>query len=268
MEAINAVDNGEKVAKKGIRQRNSSYPSYTIESCNKLATRIDTEFSNINYIPTKDISENLGLSGGAFLQQLSSCVQYGLLELKSGEGYKPTLLFEKIKKPLPNENVNDALIECFQNPALYKRLINDLREKQLPSEKGLANTLDRTYGLKGNAANVAAKVFLKNVQALGLLANGNILKLDAGYIPFEETESDNSEGEVEKATKNTQPLLIQAPVEQKQIQQPLEPSKTQTRVINVLLKGENREAKLTLPTDFTEADLKRIVKVLDAYLTE
>jgi hypothetical protein len=265
MEPITLTDsNNDKSAKK-TRVRNSSYPSFTIENCIKFTTRIDSEFSNINYTPAKDISDTIGSSGGAFLQQLSSCVQYGLLELKSGEGYKSTERFEKIKKPLPSENVNDTLTECFQTPALYKRLLNDLREKQLPSEKGLANTLDRTYGVKGNAANVAAKVFLKNVQALGLLGAGNVLKLDNAYIPFEETPEEDAEETPQ--VLNEQPKLLIGPSDTKQqaeLKQQMQ--NLGTREIPVFLQGDKREARLILPIDFTEDDLKRIVKVLNAYL--
>jgi hypothetical protein len=267
MEPIIPIDsNNDKTVKKAQRTRNSSYPSFTIENCVKFTTRIDSEFSNINYTPAKDISETIGLSGGAFLQQLSSCVQYGLLELKAGDGYKSTHRFEKIKKPLPSENVNDTLIECFQEPALYKRLINDLREKQLPSEKGLANTLDRTYGVKGNAANVAAKVFLKNVQALGLLGTGNVLKLDNAYIPFEETSEEDTE-EIPQVI-NEQPKLLAASTDQKpQVESKQQVQNLNTREIPVFLQGDKREARLVLPIDFTEDDLKRVVKVLSAYLT-
>jgi hypothetical protein len=264
MEPIIPSDSNIDKTVKRAHKRNSSYPSYTIENCIKFTTRIDSEFSNINYTPAKDISDTIGSSGGAFLQQLSSCVQYGLLELKSGDGYKSTQRFEKIKKPLPSENVNDTLIECFQTPALYKRLINDLREKQVPSEKGLANTLDRTYGVKGNAATVAAKVFLKNVQALGLLSAGNVLKLDNAYIPFEETPEEDTE-EIPQVF-NEQPKLLVAPSDQKQQAESKQMHNLNTREIPVFLQGDKREARLILPIDFTEDDLKRIVKVLSAYL--
>jgi len=268
MEPIIPIDsNNDKTVKKATRTRNSSYPSYTVENCVKFTTRIDSEFSNINYIPAKDISNTIGSSGGAFLQQLSSCVQYGLLELKAGDGYKSTLRFEKIKKPLPTENLNDTLIECFQSPALYKKLINDFREKQLPSEKGLANTLDRTYGLKGNASAVAAKVFLKNVQDLGLLGTGNVLKLDNAYIPFEETSEEDEDIEEIPPVINEQPKLLFATSDQKpQVESKQQAQALNTKEIPVFLQGNNREARLVLPIDFTEDDLKRIVKVLTAYL--
>jgi len=258
---IPTQDLGNKTQKRS-RQRSSPYPSYTIESCVKFTTRVDDEFLDIDFTPVQDISNTLNLSGGAFLQQLSSCVQYGLLELKQKVGYKPSLLFKKIRKPLPSENVNDLLVECLQRPSLYKRLINDLREKQLPSEKGLANTLDRNYAIKGNAANLAAKVFIKNIASLGLVSPDNILKLDASYIPFEEADEVEVSEEVVE-TKAEKPQLLALTEQRKPA---AEEKSFKTREIPVFLQGDNREAKLVLPIDFTEDDLKRIVKVLNAYL--
>lgn len=193
--------------------------------------------------------------------QLSSCVQYKLLELKSGEGYKPTERFEKIKNPLPSENVNDTLIECFQSPSLYKKLIAEFRDKQLPTESGLANILARNYDVHGNAATIAAKIFLKNISNLGLLGSGNVLKLDPSYIPFEETTSE--EKEEETPTIKTQ-LVLPNFEQSRQIEQ--KNSQVKTKEIPVFLKGDNREAKVILPIDFTEEDLSRVVKVLNAYL--
>jgi hypothetical protein len=260
---LSTPETGGKSSKRS-RHRSSPYPSYTIESSVNFTHKVDDEFSDIDFTPVKDISETLGSSGGAFLQQLSSCVQYGLLEIKSKVGYKPSGHFRKIKKPLPTENLNDLLIECLQRPALYKRLLNDLREKQIPSEKGLANTLDRNYAIKGNAANLAAKVFLKNVIALGLLTQDKVLKLDAAYIPFEETEEEEISGEIIN-DKQEQPQLFSLPEHHKQVEEKILPV-NKTREIPVFLQGENREAKLILPTDFTEDDLKRIIKVLNASL--
>lgn len=69
--------------------------------------------------------------------QLSSCVQYELLELKSNDGYKPSIRYKKIKKPLPSENVNNFYLDCFKAPELYKRLITEVAGRQLPEVAGL-----------------------------------------------------------------------------------------------------------------------------------
>lgn len=213
----------------------------------------DKEFTSVVFTPKEAISKTLDVTGGRFFMNLSSCVQYGLLELKSREGYKPTQLFKKIQKPLTNENANDFLNECFQSPDLYKKLIEYFNEKQLPSINGLANLLDRNYGVKGVASTIAAKVFLKNAEALGLIGEGNTLKLES-YIPFEENKTEEG-----KDNKTPPVLLIDPPKKEVPFFQ------YEIREIPVFLQNK-REAKLTLPVDFTDDDLNRIIKVLNAYV--
>lgn len=195
--------------------------------------------------------------------QLSTCVQYKLLELKSGSGYKPTDKFKKIKSPLPSENVNDTLIECFQSPPLYRKLITEFKDKPLPSEMGLANILERNYGIYGNASNIASKVFLKNIDKLGLKTSDNILRLDPIYIPFEETQEDEDSQTKKNVVGNQQNnQLILPPTKPKEEK----PNDSKTKEIPVFLQGNNREAKVVLPIDFTDDDLKKVIKVLNGYL--
>lgn len=246
------------ITKKAPRRRSPSYPSNTIESCVAFVSRIDKEFTSAVYTPKGAISEALETSGGGFFQQLSSCVQYGLLDIKSGDGYKPTSLHKKITRPIPGENPNDGLIECLNNPELYKKLISDFRDKDLPSENGLANILDRLYEIKGNASFIASKIFLKNITALGLIVD-NKLKLDS-YIPFEPIEEEKSQ-EVDK--ENT-PLLIPSTIKpDKKEEQKTEEYRTLPIFLST---SSKREAKLILPIDFSNDELKKIIKVISSYL--
>lgn len=242
------------------RQRSAAYPSYTIEHCITFTAKIDKAFSSVSHTPQESISKTLGQSGGAFLMILSSSVQYGLLDKSSGEGYKPTDLFKKIQKPLPDENVSDFKLECFSKPKLYKTLIEHYKDKQLPAEEGLANTLERKHDIKGNASATAAKVFYSNVRALGLLSQqDNILRIDT-YIPFVEENNNGDQNSKDEnhlllppAQANTPPIFTPPPTVNK------------VREIPVFLKG-GREARLSLPNDFEDDDLQRIVKVLSAYI--
>ena len=43
-------------------------------------------------------------------------------------------------------------------------------------------------------------------------------------------------------------------------------TKNKIKEIPVFLNGDNREAKVILPIDFSQDDLKRIVKVIGAYI--
>ncbi len=258
----NSPDTANVVSKKK-RQRSVAYPAYTLEACIAFASKIEDQFTSSVYASSEDISKVLQTSGGAFLTQLSSCSQYGILELKKGDGYKSTPQLKKIRTPLPTENVNDAKSECLNKPPLYKKLIAEFKDKQLPSEAGLANILDRNYDLHGVGTKIAAKVFLKNLATLKLIAPGNVLKFD-NYIPFveeEKQEEDEQETTVEDNPK-VQILLAEKSVSNK----PLVKTENKERKKIPVFLINNREAEVDLPIDFTEEDLKRVVKVLNAYL--
>lgn len=260
MEATNtggepSVNSGTK---KVPRQRSAAYPSYTIESAIAFTTKVDREFTSIAYTPKEDISKGVGLSGGAFLMQLSSCVQYGLLDKEQGEGYKPSDLFKRINRPLPTENVADFIIECLTKPPLYKAIIEQFSGKQLPSMTGLANILDRKFGIVGNASVSAAKIFLRNLEHLGLKSEENALRIDAFGPPLEEKVIPDIK------TNDQRPILIPSS-DNGLIQTYVPAAMGGKKEIPVFLSG-GREAILLLPLDFTDADMQKIVKVLTAYL--
>jgi len=247
--------------KKAPRIRSVAYPSYTISSCVELVEKIDKEFTSITFTPKDSISKYIGLTGGAFFMHLSSCVQYDLLQLKSNEGYKPTQQFKKIQKPLPSENVNDLLLECLNHPDLYKKLIGEFKDKQLPTESGLANILDRIYSVKGNASKIAAKVFLKNLATLGLITEGNILKFDS-YISFIE-EEEVPAAEEKSQTTLLVPVTLQNKSEKKEQKENI--SEIAPKEIPIFFK-DGTEGKVVLPKNFTEEHLRRVLNVINGYL--
>ncbi|MBC7867403.1 MAG: hypothetical protein H7X88_07705 [Gloeobacteraceae cyanobacterium ES-bin-316] len=270
-QTLSSSNEGSKTKIKGGRIRSVSYPSFALDFCVKMSTKIQNEFTSVNYIPAADISKALNVRGGTFLTQLSSCTQYGLLELKKGEGYKPTALLAKILKPLPSENVEDFLVECLFLPEIYKKLFSEYQDKQLPSEKGLVNILDRLYGVKGNAATTAARIFFKNITVAKLVSPENELKIGT-YIPYTLVEKENEgmepgsssnskEGVYDPNLNSGLPYLI-APTAQQLTVDPL----TQ-KEIPIFLKGENRMATVILPHDFSDEDLNKIVRILSAYVS-
>ncbi|MBX3240174.1 MAG: hypothetical protein KIT80_03035 [Chitinophagaceae bacterium] len=261
---VNIVDNNAQTSRVS-KIRSVSYPSYTLDSSLHFVGRINSEFTSLHFTPQEAISQTLGLSGGAFLQKLSTSVQYGLLQLKKGEGYKPTDLFAKINKPIPGENINDFYLECLQTPELYKRLFNDYKDKEVPSEAGLVNILDRLYSVKGAGAKLAAKIFLSNIRSANLINEKNQLVIGENYIPYEDV--------VEKGTGEAGEVMVlpdQQPKGNSYLEQQsrsdLQPPTVYEKKIPVFLKG-GREAVVALPDDFTDDDLNRIVKVLSAYVS-
>jgi hypothetical protein len=254
---------------KAPRVRSVAYPSYGILACVSLTGRIAKEFTDLVFTPREDISKHLNLSGGALLMQLSSCVQYGLLTMKSKEGYKPTDLYKKINRPLPEENTNDFLKECLQKPELYKKLLVDLKDKELPTQAGLANILDRKYSVKGNAAALATKIFFKNLEDLYMISN-NSFSFDLEIEPTELLdEDDNSnrmfentnQGTNQPQTKEQPPLYLLNPP-QSHIKQD-----ENLRYIEIPIPlKDGRKAKLLMPERYTDEDIAKVYKVVNGYL--
>lgn len=241
------------------RPRSKAYPAFTIEHCIKFTEKVDTAFSSVGFTPQESISKTLEQSGGGFLTLLSCCVQYGLLEKSTGTGYKPSELFKKIIRPLPTENVEDFKLECFSKPRLYKDLIQAYADKQVPAEPGLANILDRLHGVVGDASLTAAKVFYKNAKALKVLDDKNILRLGS-YIPFVEEKKDQEE----KPPAAQDRTVVIPPVTHHHTPIPELPPAA-VKEIPIILKDKG-EAKLVLPINADDEDLRRVIKILNAYL--
>lgn len=260
---------GEQEKSKAPRIRSVAYPSYPVLFCVVLTSKIAREFTDIVYTPREDIAKALKSSGGALLMQLSTCVQYGLLSIKSKEGYKPTELYKKISRPLPEEIVNDFYKECFQKPELYKKLINDLQEKQLPSASGLANILDRKYEVKGNASTLASKVFFKNLEELGLISD-NTFSFDGKLEPAEVLGDEEAPNDVETESNQQRNSNNSEPSPKLYLLNPLPPQKIKEDLsgfieIPIPLKG-GLKAKLLMPEDYTDEDIMKVHKVITGYL--
>ena len=241
------------------RVRSVAYPSNTISHCVSLTERINKHFGNIAYVPREKISKNLEISDSHLQTQLSSCVQYGLLEMKPKEGYKPTPLFTKIYKPLPTENRLEALKQCFFECDLYKAVLGDCKGNVL-TQDGLATILYRNHKVSEPASPVAAKVFLENATELRLIGEDNILCLDG----IQEAEVIELETPLEPEVRREDKITYLPPASKPEQKKEREEG-SDVPPIPIFLDGEDRVAKLYMPKGFTQADLVRVSKILKAY---
>lgn len=146
------------------------------------------------------------------------------------------------------------------SPELYKKLLTDFKDKELPQPKGLANILDRNFGVKGGAATLASKIFFANLEWLQLIGQDNILTLEGGITPIEEVTDQNTS--VQKSGKETDASNTTIYLNPSKVQPPTSDS---TKEIPIFLKN-GREAKIILPIDFTDDDILKVSKVLSGYL--
>ena len=75
------------------------------------------------------------------MMKLSTATQYGLLELRSKEGYKPTDKFTSVYKPLSEEEKKKSEIECLLNPELYIKLVEKNTRPTIASSRWFSHTL-------------------------------------------------------------------------------------------------------------------------------
>lgn len=165
----------EDKKRKDIR-RSNSYPSITISEAYDLVEFIYKNSGN-TFVSLEDIAKMTNKSVGGMSQKVGSAVQYNLLELKSGTGYKATDLFKRIYRPISDIEKEASLIESFKSPKLYIELISKYENNPLPSEIVLPNILERDHNIFDEAAKKASQIFLINIEALGLKNSHNELIL-------------------------------------------------------------------------------------------
>lgn len=249
-------------------RRSSSYPSYSIEFCISLVRKIYENFGSGNYYARReDISKTLGLSESFLQTQVSSASQYNLLDLKSGEGYKPSKLFIKIHKPVNSEQKHIALIEAFQSPTLYASLIKRYENETLPSLISLSNILLQHFGIADKVSEKAAKIFLANAKYVNALTTDNVLML----TPNIDKPSTDKIGIIEqeeivpiKSVINSS-SSVSATIAENNIDKMETIELQQNNVssgnfvpFNILLKGKRR-AQLMIPDNIESSDFDTII---------
>lgn len=245
--------------KKGQRFRSVAYPSYTITDSIELTRKINQLFGNSSFNKREDIAQHLEMSVGNLVMKLSTANQYGLLEMKSKEGYKPTDLFTSIYKPLSEEEKKKSQLECLYSPELYRKLLEHYKGKQLPAIGGLSVLLFRSYKVSEDASNRAAKIFLDNLVELGLIDEENKLNVDIDHATPEE----------ENTTKTSVTLTPDYRRPQVNTNENTNDISHQLAgaapPIPIFLKGDNRVAKVLMPADFNDDDIDHIKRVLDVH---
>lgn len=248
------------------RVRSSAYPSYTIEFCIEFTKRFHQQFGNTTFSQREEIAKVMKVSVGHIQTQISSSVQYGLIDMKVKVGYKPSDRFLRVYKPIDERERQEALFDTLLNPELYFKLITQFKDGIVPSVPGLATILFRNYNIAEAASESAAKIFIENLQFLNLLDNENHLLLNRDFGNETEEDKGGFDQEISGGNGNGQKQVIyypeQRPVEQKNVEVALV-DPPQTYPIPIPLKG-GRVAKLVVPEGFTNEDLDKITRFIDA----
>jgi predicted transcriptional regulator len=234
-----------------IKQRSSSYPSIPLTEAVDLVAQIYQNYGKNHLVNRNDIASVLGVSSATIQTKISSCAQYGLVEKKQGEGYKPTDLFLKIYKPISEEEKKQAELTALSTPKLYSELISEYNNHALPNS--LPSILSRNYSIVDAAAPKAAEIFIKNVWELGFLDDNRILNL----TPI---SNEVVEGEIEE---RQEPIRVkQAHITGKS--RIVQGAQSEQNVVNSDLRNidialpKGRKAFLQLPINITKKDIEII----------
>lgn len=139
----------------------ASFPSESLESSLQLVDKI-VKTRGEQTSTVKQIAVATGIGEGTLPLPISTACQYGILENIHGSGYKPTLLYSRIKTPTFESERDGARFEALSSPALYKRILETFNGKILPNETGFANYLVTNFGFKPYAIPKIVKAFFQN----------------------------------------------------------------------------------------------------------
>lgn len=244
-------DDNTKEAKK-----RTSYVSRDHKSMVDFVTEIYKNLGHTDYHLNKAIAAVHGLSPDSIKQQLTSCQQYKLLELKFSVGYKITELFKRIYLPVNDTEKRAAIIESLKSPESYTALFKNYEFHILPPVSGLKNHFVRTYQFKEDIAEKTATVFIENLKEYNLLDSRGVLisGMKAPINSAPDTGNDST-----TLNSSTEPQK-QAEVKN-EIHTEYEP-----RMIDIVipLKTTKEKAHLLIPEDYQAEDLERISKFVEA----
>lgn len=237
------------------RERSREYPQYDLKFCIELTETINSKLGN-RYSSAEQLSKAFNKSITYLGSQLSSCKQYSLLDLKKGEGYKPTEYFYKVTRGRTEADRLDASIYCLKSPSIYNDFIEKYNGQEVPSD--LPSIFYWDYDITEAAKDAAAKVFLENLNALNLISADGILQVGEQKVP-------NEPEIVQPIAKQVEHLVPQSTV-----QQWVAPHKTLVEPIQGYKRSDikisnGRFVTLDFPFDITSDEIDRLIKNLELW---
>lgn len=179
-QSVNPVAN--PVIKRQI-VRSASYPGNTIKDNLEFTTKVYRLNPSANYTFTLDSITGV-IPSGALSREFAAAKEYGfIIKAENGE-YKISPLFKKLYAPIGNE-FKEGMIEAFQNPKLYKALIEKYAGNQVPVEE-LPKILFKYHDISEKMSQPAADVFIQNAIDAGVLNDGRILNLSGNSGQMEQ----------------------------------------------------------------------------------
>lgn len=236
------------------REKSALYPAVSIAGCLEFIKQIDSLGGK-----TVSYGSILGLLGltspttKSFLNRISASKQFGLITT-GGSTAQLTDLGRRILYPNEGEQeTRRLLIESFENPPLYVKLISRFNNRAIPSANQLSNLLMNEYRIIKQVKDNAAKCFLESANYLGLIQNGVLIMDDPDTGSDIVSSFDNKNIDVEKTAE----LLPQA-------QTPENP-REEGYFFEIPTMGK-KTARFYIPDDITPKDIDYIKLYIEKML--
>jgi len=231
-----------------------SYVSRSHKSMVEFVAVIYKNLGHAEHHKNEAIAAIHKLAAPSIKQQISSCQQYRLLEIKHGVGYKITDLFTRIYLPVNENEKRAAVIESLKSPETYQQLFRDNEFHIVPPVTGIKNHFVRNYQIKPEIAERVAEIFLENLRDYNLIDSRGVL---LSGLPV---KSNIPNGDTENPTENKPSESIAPP------KPPTPPApKDEDNLFELPIPLPNkRKAYLKYPLDnLTRKDIKVITKALE-----
>ena len=258
MDNLNSVENNSSVDEVSSQKEAKKRVSYVSRDHKSMVEFVSVIYKNLGHTDhhsNKAIATVHKLSPDSIKQQLTSCQQYKLLEIKFGTGYKITDLFKRIFLPVNDTEKRAAIIESLKSPETYQQLFKEYEYHIVPPLNGIKNHFVRIFHFKEDIAEKAAQIFIDNLSEYNLLDNRGVL---VSGIQFK-----NNNGKDEQiAVKDKVP----EPEEKTPPENKILIDELSDKMIDIVipLKTSKKKAHLLLPEDYKEEDLDRIAKFVEA----
>lgn len=190
-----------------VREKSAMYPSITIEESYEFIKLIDGIGGKI--VSYSMVLEKLGLTNPttkSFINKVSTTKQFGFITTGSST-IQLTESAISILYPTGDENnLHKILVEAFEKPPLYAKLIKELDGKEMPNKEKLSNILMAQYRIIKSVKDNAANCFIKSAEYLGLVKSGVLfIKSDDEYQ--NKSSDTNSFLDNQVTNRNIEPTL-------------------------------------------------------------
>lgn len=236
-----------------------SYVSKDHKSMIEFVSIIYRNLGHADYHSNLAIAAAQKLAPDSIKVQLGAAQQYNLLEIKHRIGYKITNLFKRIYMPINDIEKRAAIIESISAPETYQPLFKEYQFHILPPLSGIKNHFIRHWHLKEDKAEKTAQIFIDNLREYNFLDTRNVLTTGM------QVKSDNdSLQEGEKQSENNQKEKDDSNNTSSANDNILPPKQPGLLDILIPLKSSKAKAHLYIPEDYTDEDLERIARFVEA----